>query len=190
MAQIRIIAGSHRSRLLKVVDAKGLRPTGNRLRELVFNWLGHEVVGSQVLDLYAGSGALGFEAASRGAKEVVLVDNQAQVVEQLRANQGVLKFSQVSIVQSRAVDFVRQCERQFDLIFLDPPFSGTEMNEVSAIIGKICTADGFLYREYDKRGGSVVVPDGGWELFRQKSAGEVCIELWRRLRNAAEMKLD
>lgn len=178
MSQIRIIAGSHRSRLLTVADVQGLRPTGNRLRELLFNWLGHEVVGAKVLDLYAGSGALGFEAASRGAERVLLVDSQPQVIEQLRANQSVLNFSQVEIIRSEAVDFVQQCNKKFDLIFLDPPFSGDEMNKISAIIGGICTTDAFLYREYDKRSGSVDRPDGNWELYRQKLAGEVCVELW------------
>lgn len=120
--KLRIIGGDWRSRQLSFVDAPGLRPTPARVRETVFNWLQYEIVGKQCLDLYAGSGALGFEAASRGAKSVVQVENNVQACGCLRANAAALSAGQIKVVQSDVLRYLAGEPQAFDVVFLDPPF--------------------------------------------------------------------
>lgn len=122
-SQIRIIAGKWRGRKLSVVAADGLRPTGDRVRETLFNWLMHDIPGSRCLDLFAGTGALGLEAASRGAKEVVLVEASTAVAEQLKAALIELDDSGgVSLLNVTANDFLLSNSSRFNVVFLDPPF--------------------------------------------------------------------
>ncbi len=120
--KLRIIGGDWRSRQLNFVDAPGLRPTPARVRETVFNWLQYEIVGKRCLDLYAGSGALGFEAASRGAQSVVLLESNAQACRCLKDNATVLSAGQISIVQSDVLRYLAGEAHVFDVVFLDPPF--------------------------------------------------------------------
>lgn len=121
LGQIRIIAGKWRGRKLPVLEAAGLRPTGDRIRETLFNWLQQEVAGAHCLDLFAGSGALGFEALSRGAASVMMVDNNRQVTQQLQAVAQQLQASDLKIVQG---DYqTLKTGQRFDIIFIDPPFA-------------------------------------------------------------------
>ena len=120
---IRIIAGEWRSRRLPVVDVPGLRPSGDRARETLFNWLHPYIPGAVCVDLFAGTGALGFEAASRGAAAVTLVDKHAFVIDHLQENIEALEASQVSVHHGDAMRFLQdQPRNHFDIIFVDPPF--------------------------------------------------------------------
>ena len=112
--QVRIIGGTHRRRLLRFPDRPGLRPTPDRVRETLFNWLGQELTGRRALDLFAGSGALGLEAASRGASEVVLIDSDRQAVEALRENVRSLGLDRVEVRLGDALEFLRSDRREFD----------------------------------------------------------------------------
>ncbi|WP_154224777.1 16S rRNA (guanine(966)-N(2))-methyltransferase RsmD [Marinicella rhabdoformis] len=180
MSQVRIIAGTHRSRRIEVQDAKGLRPTTDRVRETLFNWLAHDIYGKNVLDLFAGSGALGFEAASRGALHVDMVDNAEKVVKQLLVNKKALQFENINIQRTFAKQFINKNEKKYDLIFLDPPFDNDDLNTISAIINDCAGPDALLYREFRK---NQVINDMNpefWTLHKQKTAGQVCFELWKK----------
>lgn len=121
--KLRIIGGDWRSRQLSFVDVPGLRPTPARVRETLFNWLQYDIVGKQCLDLYAGSGALGFEAASRGAKSVIQVENNSQACRCLKDNALVLSAAdRVTVVQTDVFRYLAGDAQAFDLVFLDPPF--------------------------------------------------------------------
>jgi len=121
--KLRIIGGDWRSRQLSFVDAPGLRPTPARVRETLFNWLQYEIFGKQCLDLYAGSGALGFEAASRGAKSVVQVENNVQACRCLKDNAAMLSAAdRIKVVQSDVSRYLAGDVQAFDVVFLDPPF--------------------------------------------------------------------
>ena len=121
--KVRIGAGIWRSRLLRFHEAQGLRPTPDRVRETLFNWLGQELHGLSCLDLFAGTGALGFEAASRGAASVVMVEQNPAVYRDLRENARQLEASQVQIFNEDALRFLSSNQQAFDVVFLDPPFN-------------------------------------------------------------------
>src|SRR5512139_378156 len=120
--QLRIIGGSWRSRRLDFPDVEGLRPTPDRVRETLFNWLMPVIHGARCLDLFTGSGALGLEALSRGAASVVLVDRDPRVIATLRNHLQTLKAEGASLVQQGALDYLQGEPRPFDVVFLDPPF--------------------------------------------------------------------
>lgn len=181
MSQVRIIAGTHRSRRIEVQNAEGLRPTTDRVRETLFNWLSHDLYGKNVLDLFAGSGALGFEAASRGASHVDMVDHAVKVVKQLIANKKNLQFENITIHRTFAKQFVNKNEKAYDVIFLDPPFDSDDMEIISAIITDCAAPDALLYREYRKPQDVTKMDPERWTLHKQKTAGQVCFELWRRI---------
>jgi len=109
--------------MLAFPDHDGLRPTTDRIRETVFNWLQSRLSGARVLDLFAGSGALGLEAASRGASEVVMIDNHAAAIDAINAHCSLLQASQIKALTVDALEYVEQCESPFDVIFIDPPFA-------------------------------------------------------------------
>lgn len=120
--KLRIIGGEWRSRQISFYDAPGLRPTPARVRETLFNWLQYDIPGSRCLDLYAGSGALGFEAASRGATSVVQVENNPEACRALKENAVKLAATQIKIVQSDVFRYLSGDTEPFDIVFLDPPF--------------------------------------------------------------------
>ena len=126
MSRIRIIGGAWRSRLLEVAAVSGLRPTPDRVRETLFNWLGQDLDGLTCLDLFAGTGVLGFEAASRGAARVTMVERDVKALARLEANAARLEASNIEIRRADALDFLRETARRkahaFDLVFLDPPY--------------------------------------------------------------------
>ena len=176
---IRIISGTHRSRRVPVLDFPGLRPTGDRLREVVFNWLQMDIAGKNVLDVCAGTGALGFEAASRGAKSVVLVELNPKIYKQLEHIKSEFQFENTSIINQTAQQFLQINQQIFDVVFLDPPFSESLMDDLTQLaMGRIRTG-GFLYRESAIDQEISNLPNN-WQLYRKKKAGKVKIEIWRK----------
>ncbi len=173
--KIRIIGGQWRSRQLPFQDFPGLRPTPARVRETLFNWLQHDIVGSRCLDLYAGSGALGFEAASRGAKQVIQVEKNPQICRQLQANAQLLKANQLRLIQQDVFRYLATGEQQpFDIIFLDPPFKQNLAVQTCQWLEekRWLADDARIYVEVEKGLSLAGLPEN-WHLLRQKTAGEV-----------------
>ncbi|KAA3650148.1 MAG: 16S rRNA (guanine(966)-N(2))-methyltransferase RsmD [Proteobacteria bacterium] len=178
--QIRIIGGSHRSRLIRVENQDDLRPTGSRIRETLFNWLGPNLSGWQVLDLFAGSGILGFEALSRGAQAVTFVDSSRRAVKQLHKNTHHLGFDQVTIVHSEALAFLQSNQQCYDLIFLDPPFGNDAITSFNVIMPQLAKPGGFVYREFAKQQQPPPLNTDFFTCSKQKTSGQVNYELWKR----------
>jgi len=186
--QVRIIAGQWRGRKLSFPDAHGLRPTPDRIRETLFNWLAPRLPGSCCLDLFAGSGALGFEAASRGAARVVMVDHNPDIVRVLRLNQQLLCADGIEILQQEAGNYLSGRSGQFDLVFLDPPFKDPSLLEKSL---RMLTDSGSLkegariYMEMPAKASEPLIP-GCWAVEKQKKAGQVAYRLYRKRLQRAE----
>ncbi len=180
MGKIRITGGTHRSRKIIVEDQPGLRPTGDRARETLFNWLGNNLSGLQVLDLYAGSGILAFEAASRGAAHVTCIDNNRATIMQLRQNLQALDFKSIDVIQQTALNFANNCENVYDLILVDPPFESDQLAAINDIISPLCDAGGYLYREYSIDNKAPRLEEKIWGLKKHKKIGQVEIELWQK----------
>ncbi|MDE1982493.1 MAG: 16S rRNA (guanine(966)-N(2))-methyltransferase RsmD [Betaproteobacteria bacterium] len=172
-SQIRIIGGRWRGRSIRFQAEPGLRPTPSRVRETLFNWLGQTLPGYRCLDLYAGSGALGFEALSRGAAHVVFVERQRETARQLRENAARLGAEGAEIVLSEAMGWLQRDERKFDLVFLDPPFSGQELDRVLPILAARLNPGGLVYCE--SSGGVSESPF--WSEIRAARAGQVSYQL-------------
>lgn len=147
MNRIRIIGGTWRSRLVTVPEAIGLRPTPDRVRETLFNWLGQDLDGLRCLDLFAGTGALGFEAASRGASEVVMVEANNKVIAHLRQAQSTLNASQVRLQSADATSFLASTRQSFDVIFCDPPYRQGWVEKLAPQLVAHLSAGGHLYVE-------------------------------------------
>jgi 16S rRNA (guanine966-N2)-methyltransferase len=172
--QLRIIGGSWRGRRIGFLEEPGLRPTPDRVRETLFNWLAPHIAGMRVLDLYAGSGALGFEALSRGAREAVLVDNRGTIVDTLLETAAELKASGARIERADALAWLDRAQPGFDLVFIDPPF---DANLVPATLARLAdrgllAPGGFCYVEMPRQSGPPPLP-GGWVQHRGGAAGEV-----------------
>ena len=171
--QLRIIGGTWRSRKVSFPDAEGLRPSPDRVRETLFNWLAPIIEGARCLDLFTGSGALGLEALSRGAGEVVFVDSDHRVVSQLQQNLKLLNATGGSVVTANALGYLDGAAKAFDGVFLDPPY---RKGLLSPCLEKL--ANGWLapgarvYVENEAEMGEPPVP-AGWELARSKRAGQV-----------------
>ena len=173
VAQVRIIAGALRGRKIPVLDMPGLRPTSDRMRETLFNWLMPHIQGSRCLDLFAGSGALGFEACSRGAAEVVLVDLEPKIIEQLQGSQDQLGLTNVSIIQADASQALAAITQPFDVVFLDPPFHQQLLPKAIDWLSKDCLDSGSLiYVEAEQALENLTIPSD-WRLLRQAHAGKV-----------------
>jgi 16S rRNA (guanine966-N2)-methyltransferase len=170
-SRIRIIAGKWRGRKLEVIDAPGLRPTPDRVRETLFNWIQQEIVGARCLDLFAGTGALGFEALSRDASEVIMVESDAKAVEYLKQHAELLKSENQMIQLADAMSWLKQGVKGFDIIFLDPPFKQGYIEKCCAIIKQesLLNTNGLVYIESEK---NLEIPDG-WHIKKQKNAGQV-----------------
>ncbi len=172
---VRIIAGQWRGRKLRVLNKPGLRPTPDRVRETLFNWLALPLSRSYCLDLFAGSGALGLEAASRGAQQVLLVEKDRDVVHNLQHQLTQLTADNVKIIRADVVKFLdRTPSDAFNIIFLDPPFN-------SHLLTKTCTLlaqhgwlhpEAFVYLKTERRLGIPVLPNG-WQIIRQQIVGQV-----------------
>lgn len=171
--KIRIIGGQWRSRLLTFPERPDLRPTANRIRETVFNWLGQDLSDLTCLDLFAGSGALGFEAASRGAALVVMVDIDAGNVQALRENKEKLQAGQVELVTVDAFKFLNSDTRTFDVIFLDPPYRAELTDQIMPLLPPHLKQNGLVYAEANRDW----VMDQQWRIFRSARAGTVHYKL-------------
>ena len=180
--QVRIIGGAWRSRRLEFPEAAGLRPTPDRVRETVFNWLAAFLPGAACLDLFAGSGAFAFEALSRGAARVVLVEQDAAVVAALRASRDRLRATGAEIVHADAIDFLAGPIREFDIVFCDPPYASGLLGRCMPLLAERgwVKPGGFIYLE--ARAGELPSPPG-WQMLRSKSAGQVGYHLYRRIEN-------
>ena len=180
--QIRIVAGRWRGRKIPVVDANGLRPTGDRVRETLFNWLQMEIPGSRCLDLYAGSGALGLEAASRGAANVTLVESAATVVQQLRQTLAELEAGErVELHAMSAEQFLTTHPEPFNVVFIDPPFDlQLHQNILETLTPQFLIAGARLYVELPTSQNDLIenLPPA-LEIIKQKRFGDVTVLLLR-----------
>lgn len=174
--RVRIVGGTWRSRLLAFPDVVGLRPTPDRVRETLFNWLGQTLDGKSCLDLFAGSGALGFEALSRGAKQVVMVERDTKVIRMLRENAAMLGATRLEIVAADALGFVGRETRRFDIVFADPPYGLRLLPGLLAELGACLADDGVVYAESDAA--FEAGPD--WQVWRSGNAGQVYYCLLRK----------
>ncbi|MEC4747557.1 16S rRNA (guanine(966)-N(2))-methyltransferase RsmD [Methylomicrobium sp. Wu6] len=179
--KIRIIGGEWRSRLLHFDDVPGLRPTPARVRETLFNWLQYDVAGSRCLDLFAGSGALGFEAASRGAREVVQVESDAKACKNLRANASALGGDKNRIIESDVERFLAGRSEAFDLVFMDPPFAKNLAVKTCLLLEQNGWLAGYakIYVETEVDLELIGMPDN-WRMLKHKTAGEVAYRLFAR----------
>ncbi len=174
-------SGQWRGRKLSFPDAHSLRPTSDRTRETLFNWLQPVLAGARCLDLFAGSGALGFEAASRGAAQVVMVDNAQDVVRALRENAKLLSASSVQICQQDAVGYLAAAPGPFDVVFLDPPFSSPALltQSITGLSAPGWLAAGaWIYIETPSNVAEPALPEN-WMPDKQKLAGQVAYHLYR-----------
>lgn len=184
--ELRIIGGQWRSRKLKFPDAPGLRPTPDRVRETLFNWLRDDVEGARCLDLYAGSGALGFEAASRGAARVVQVESDAAAFKALQQNCAMLDAAVVACVRADVGRFLAGTAEAFDLVFLDPPFrQGLAARAAEALESRGWLAPGAKIYLETETGANLRGLPSGWRPLRGGTAGEVSYHLYQKPTEAA-----
>ncbi len=172
--QVRIIGGTYRGRKLPVPDLPGLRPTGDRIRETLFNWLQARLPGAACLDLFAGSGALGLEAASRGAGRVVMLERAGVAAQQLRANVELLEARLAQVREVDAVSWLQEPGEPFDIVFLDPPFAEDLLGTCCELLQRNgwLKPEALIYIETDAGKGLPVLPEG-WQVLREKKAGQV-----------------
>ena len=170
---LRVIGGKYRSRLIRVPLRPGLRPTPDRVRETLFNWLGQSLEGLACLDLFAGSGALGFEAASRGATRVVLVEKDRAAVAELERNRAALAAAQVSVISGDAAAFLESERGQFDVVFLDPPFRQNAVPAILEMLPPRLNADARVYVESN----APVEVARPWSELKRAKAGQVSYQL-------------
>lgn len=173
--RVRIVAGKWRGRFLPVSDVPGLRPTSERIRETVFNWLAPEIEGSRCLDLFAGTGVLGFEALSRGAAAAVFVERSGKACDALRQSALRLGASPATIVCREALGHLRHAPPSpMNIVFLDPPFGGRSPGEVLTLLGgrNWLAPRAAVYLEQEASQPFPPLPDG-WTVRREKKAGNV-----------------
>ena len=173
--RLRIVAGNWRSRLLDIADVEGLRPTSERIRETLFNWLAPRMHGARCLDAYAGTGALGLEALSRGAASVMFIEKSPVAAKQLRRNIDVLDARGATVHQHDTLDYLRGTAiGPFDLVFLDPPFADDLVEETCRLLDQhnLLAADALVYIELPKIGVGAQLPSG-WQVQKNKTAGNV-----------------
>jgi 16S rRNA (guanine966-N2)-methyltransferase len=175
--KVRIIGGEWRSRVLTFPNHVDLRPTPDRVRETVFNWLGQDMSGKRCLDLFAGSGAMGFEAASRGATEVVMVESNPEVLKALKANSQKLGAEQIELVAMDALKFIDSNRHRFDVIFLDPPYRLDLLPTLLPNLHSHLAQEGLVYLEND----SSLEPQVDWLVWRKGQAGRSHYQLLKSL---------
>ena len=176
--EVRLIGGLWKRSKLPVPDRPGLRPTPDRVRETLFNWLGQDLTGWRVLDAFAGTGALGFEAASRGAAEVLLIEQDPVLVSGLLAAKQRLAAEAVTALRADAQSWMlRAAPERFELVLLDPPFDSGKAPAAAAAGARLVVPDGFLYVA---SGQPLETPPPGCVLHRSLKAGAVHAQLWQR----------
>ena len=179
--EVRIVGGQWKRSKLPVADVPGLRPTPDRVRETLFNWLGQDLTGWRCLDAFAGSGALGFEAASRGAAEVVLIERERTLAASLNAVKQRLNAVHLRVENADALAWMARCApASFELIFIDPPFDAMLVDPALSAAARLVVTGGFVYVE----SGAALEPQAcvskGLALHRQGRAGSVYFQLLRR----------
>lgn len=190
--EVRLMGGKFKRTPLSVPTWPGLRPTPARVRETLFNWLGQDLSGWRVLDAFAGTGALGLEAASRGAQDVVLLERESTLVKHLQSTVARLKAEGVSVQRDDALGWMTRCARQhpagrFDLVLLDPPFEADLFDQALALAAQCVPAGGWIYLEAPHAYGLQGLPaplhnlPDGLKLHRQGKAGAVHYHLIQRM---------
>ncbi|TYK66609.1 16S rRNA (guanine(966)-N(2))-methyltransferase RsmD [Colwellia echini] len=185
--KIRIISGKYRGRKLPVLMAEGLRPTTDRVKETVFNWLMPYLNDANCLDCFAGSGGLGFEALSRGAAQVTLVELNRAAANQLSANKTLLSADNLNVIQSDALSFLKTKQSEtsstidakpYDLVFLDPPFRKQLVEQTAQLLNQNCLADqALIYVEMESESTQIIPVN--WQLLKEKVAGQVIYQLYQ-----------
>ncbi|MGO2498514.1 MAG: 16S rRNA (guanine(966)-N(2))-methyltransferase RsmD [Vibrio litoralis] len=177
---VRIISGLWRGRKLPVHDAQGLRPTTDRVKETLFNWLAADIPHARCLDLFAGSGGLGFESASRQAELVTMVELNKQAYQQLVTNSSQLKANNIEIHQQDALQFLQQPGQAYDVVFIDPPFRQGLLEQTLNLLQQNgwLAENGLVYIETEKELQLPEIPEH-WQLHREKTAGQVCYRLYQ-----------
>jgi len=173
---VRIIGGRWRSRIVEFADVAGVRPTPDRVRETLFNWLGQTLAGLDCLDLFAGSGVLGFEAASRGARSVVMVEKHPRVLESLRASARSLDAANVRLAHGDALEFLRAPGVRYDVVFVDPPYRLALVDQALALLPPVLAPEARVYVESD----APFHAGPGWSMIRHARAGQVHYHLLGR----------
>ncbi|MDP3706353.1 MAG: 16S rRNA (guanine(966)-N(2))-methyltransferase RsmD [Legionellaceae bacterium] len=181
---IRIIAGQYRGKKLTFPVVDGLRPTSDRIRETVFNWLMHDIRNACCLDAFSGSGALGFEAFSRGAAQVIMIEQNTKAFSNLKTISASFQSPKLSVIQADAEDYIKQqallATQQFDLIFLDPPFAKPHLLNCIPVIGNtsLLKKGGLLYLESPEE---VTLDPIIWKQLKLKRAGQVVYALYQKV---------
>lgn len=175
--QLRIIGGQWRGRKLQFREAEGLRPTGDRIRETLFNWLAPTIEGARCLDLFAGSGALGLEALSRGAELCDFVELNRDSAREIRQHLQTLRCESGRVFDTPAGDFLRNSDARFDIVFLDPPFKRGLLSEVLPLLGQRLKPDSLVYLEH--AADEFIDLPKGWVARKHKTAGQVCYGLYQ-----------
>jgi len=173
--RVRIVAGKWRSRLLDIADVPGLRPTSERIRETLFNWLAPVIQGARCLDIFAGTGALGLEALSRGAAEVVFVEKSPVAAATLREHIAMLNVSETAVNETDASDYLRRAPLgEFDIVFLDPPFAADVHEDLCRLLveEQVLSKNAWIYLEEDRAKPAAVIPKG-WQIMKTGLAGNV-----------------
>ncbi|MDP3677964.1 MAG: 16S rRNA (guanine(966)-N(2))-methyltransferase RsmD [Methylotenera sp.] len=170
---VRINAGEWRSRLLKFPEAEGLRPTPERVRQTVFNWLGQDLTGLTCLDLFAGTGVMGFEALSRNAKSVVLVEKTPVVYKAILENKTTLKAINAQVFNIDALSFLDKNQQLFDVVFLDPPYNQGWFDKVLPLLPAHLNKDAVVYAEAEY----AIKQTDTWHVIKQSKAGNVFYHL-------------
>ncbi len=177
--KLRIIGGKWRSRVITFSPNAGLRPTPARVRETVFNWFGQDMHNSTCLDLFAGSGAMGIEAASRGSRQVVMVESSPTVYSSLQSSLQKLQADQIELLMLDALKFIMSDKRLFDVIFLDPPYRQGLVPRVLPLLPFHLSKNGLIYVETD----NPLELEEGWSVWRGGQAGRVYYQLLRYEKN-------
>ena len=149
--QVRIIGGTHRSRLIHFNNADGLRPTADMVREKLFNWLGQDLYGKNVLDLFSGSGIMAFESASRNAKYIIAVENNHKIAEKIKQNNKLLKIDNIEIKTTNALTFLEETPQKFDIVFIDPPYAYQEWQILWKKLPNILKTNAEVYIESNQK---------------------------------------
>lgn len=179
--QLRIIGGLWRGRKLNFPDVDGLRPTGDRIRETLFNWLAPDIQGAHCLDLFSGSGALGLEALSRGAASSLLLEKHPAAAQQLKANLHLLQAGNGRVEQANSLHWLtQQASHRFDIVFIDPPFALNLWDKIATALeaGNWLADEAVIYLEAP-RDAQLQLP-ANWTLHRDKQAGQVSFRLYHR----------
>lgn len=171
--QVRINAGLWRSRIIKFPDAEGLRPTPDRVRQTLFNWLEQDLTGKACLDLFTGTGALGFEALSRNAKAVTMVEFSPVACKSLQQNKALLKADAAQVLQMDAMQFLVQDTQKYDVIFCDPPYNKGWLDKLLPLLRAHLAAGGVVYAEAEY----ALQDTDDWQVLKHGKAGAVYYHL-------------